>query len=148
VKQIGHPTVIIGQVTRSDYAEQCLQEASEAKNILIIKGLDNDSEMLASAYAAARVFALPSLFETPGIAALEAALAGASIVITPHGGTRDYFGDDAEYVDPFSIDSIRNGIERALNTPVNPALRERIKKEFLWPSIAAKTLAAYSSIIP
>ena len=33
-----------------------------------------------SAYAAARVFALPSWFETPGLAALEAALAGAPVV--------------------------------------------------------------------
>ena len=37
---------------------------------------DHDDPLLASAYAAARVFALPSWFETPGLAALEAALAG------------------------------------------------------------------------
>ncbi len=35
--------------------------------------LDHDDPLLASAYAAARVFALPSWFETPGLAALEAA---------------------------------------------------------------------------
>jgi len=43
--------------------------------------------MLASAYAACDVFVLPSMFETPGIAALEAGLAGAKIVITKYGGT-------------------------------------------------------------
>ena len=48
---------------------------------------------LASAYAAARVFALPSWFETPGLAALEAGLAGCAVAITPYGSTRDYFGD-------------------------------------------------------
>ena len=40
--------------------------------------LDHHDPLLASAYAAARVFALPSWFETPGLAALEAALAGCS----------------------------------------------------------------------
>ena len=47
-----------------------------------------------------RVFALPSWFETPGLAALEAGLAGCSIAITPYGSTRDYFGDLVEYARP------------------------------------------------
>ena len=46
--------------------------------------LDHHDPLLASAYAAARVFALPSWFETPGLAALEAALAGCSVAITPY----------------------------------------------------------------
>ena len=58
-------------------------------------GRDHDDPLLASAYAAARVFALPSWFETPGLAALEAALAGARWSITPFGCTREYFGDHA-----------------------------------------------------
>ena len=46
------------------------------------------------------MFALPSWFETPGLAALEAALAGCSVVITPFGSTREYFGDLVEYARP------------------------------------------------
>ena len=107
LRTIDHPAVIIGKIIGKE-GEQCLKEAAENKNILIIPGLENESEMLASAYAACDVFALPSLFETPGIAALEAALAGSKIVITPHGGTREYFGTMAHYVDPHSVDSIRN----------------------------------------
>ena len=38
--------------------------------------LDHHDPLLASAYAAARVFALPSWFETPGLAALEAGPGG------------------------------------------------------------------------
>jgi glycosyltransferase involved in cell wall biosynthesis len=124
-----------------------LKEASLNKNILIIPGLENDSEMLASAYAACEVFALPSLFETPGIAALEAGLAGAKIVITPHGGTRDYFGLLAQYVDPSSVESIRMGIVSALSVNRTDTLQHHIKKEFLWSTAAEKTLAVYQRVL-
>jgi len=147
LKTIDHPAVIIGRITPGAYGERCLAEAKENKNILIIDGLTNDSEMLASAYAAANVFALPSTFETPGIAALEAALAGAKIVITPVGGTKDYFGDMAEYADPSSPDSIRTCIERALNAPKSTALQSHIRNEFLWSRVAEKTLAVYKTIL-
>jgi glycosyltransferase involved in cell wall biosynthesis len=147
LKQIDHPSVIIGKITDSAYSRQCIHEAQQAKQILIIPGLENDSDMLASAYAASSLFALPSQFETPGIAALEAALAGARIVITPYGGTKDYFNNLATYVVPTSVESIRTGIEAALNIPVNPALKQRMKNEYLWSRVAEKTLAVYSSVL-
>ncbi|KAB2926291.1 MAG: glycosyltransferase [Bacteroidetes bacterium] len=143
LKRIDHPAVIIGQVTDSAYARRCLDEAKEAKHILIIPGLANDSEMLASAYAGASVFALPSLFETPGIAALEAGLAGANIVITPHGGTKEYFLDMAEYVEPGDPEGIRRGIEKALERGRGTALQQHIGREYLWNRVAEKTLAMY-----
>ncbi|MGE5315952.1 MAG: glycosyltransferase [Acidobacteriota bacterium] len=147
LKTIDHPAVIIGRITPGRYGEQCIAEAKENRNILIIDGLQNSSEMLASAYAAADVFALPSTFETPGIAALEAALAGAKVVITPVGGTKDYFGSMAEYVDPSSPESIRAGIVRALDAKNDGSLREHIKQEFLWSRVAEKTLAVYQSVL-
>ncbi len=143
LKQIDHPSVIIGRITDSAYAQRCMAEAKDASQILIIPGLDNDSEMLASAYAACSVFALPSMFETPGIAALEAGLAGANIVITPHGGTRDYFETMAEYVDYSSPESIRSGIVTALNSSKTDTLQKHIEKEFLWSRVAEKTLSFY-----
>ncbi len=138
--------MIIGKIIGKE-GEQCVKEAAENKNILLIPGLDNESEMLASAYAASEVFALPSLFETPGIAALEAALAGSKIVITPHGGTREYFGNMARYVEPHSVESIRSGILAALSESPSNTLQQRVKREFLWSRVAEKTLAVYKSIL-
>lgn len=143
---INRPAVIIGRISRDAYADQCLAEAKKNKNITIIPGLPNDAPMLASAYAACDVFALPSWYETPGIAALEAGLAGAKIVITRHGGTDEYFEDHAEYVEPLSVESIRRGIRRALRKKKDRALATHITCSFLWSTIAAKTLAAYNTI--
>jgi len=145
--QIDHPAVIIGRIISGKYGDDCVREAARHKHILLIDGLDNNSEMLASAYAACDTFVLPSLFETPGIAALEAGLAGAKVVITDFGGTREYFGTMAEYVDPRSVDSIRDGILSGLNREKDSALREHIRKEFLWTRVAEKTAAAYRDLL-
>ncbi len=144
--RIDYPSVIIGRVIAGEYGDACVREAAKHRNILLIDGLQNDSAMLASAYAAADVFALPSFFETPGIAALEAALAGAKIVITPHGGTKEYFGEMVNYVDPHSVDSIQAGIVKALDSKKDDRLREHVRREFLWQKISEQTAAVYKTI--
>lgn len=143
---IDRPAVIIGRIIAGPYGDACLREAAKHKHILLIDGLDNASEMLASAYAACDTFVLPSLFETPGIAALEAALAGAKIVITPHGGTAEYFGKHAWYVEPSSVDSIRQGILAALEAKKTPDLRTHVLEQFCWKAVAGKTAEVYHAI--
>lgn len=147
LEKLDVPAVIIGQVQESPYARQCLAEAARNRRITIIDGLPNDSPMLASAYAASSLFVLPSLFETPGIAALEAGLAGSRIAITKYGGTDEYFGPHAEYIEPTQITSIRNAIERALNTDKNDSLQKHIRSKYLWENVAETTATAYRGLI-
>lgn len=75
-------------------------------NIVFLGHIDHHDPLLASAYAAARVLAMPSLFESPGLVALDAAMAGTPVVATMFGNTRDYFLYHVEYVDPRSVQSI------------------------------------------
>ncbi len=145
--KIDHPSVIIGRIIAGSYGDACVREAAKHKQIHLIDGMPNDSDLLASAYAACDTFVLPSLFETPGIAALEAGLAGAKIVITPHGGTKEYFGTMARYVDPHSVSSIRTEIIAALHSEKSPKLREHIRAEFLWQRVAEKTAEAYKTAL-
>ncbi len=147
LEKINVPSVIIGRIEDNDYGRMCLDEAKKNPRLLVLDTLPNDSPLLASAYAACDVFALPSQFETPGIAALEAGLAGAKIVITKHGGTEEYFGTHAEYVEPTSWELIHHGITTALNKEKNHALREHIKREFLWERVAEKTQEVYKLIL-
>ena len=138
--------VVIGKIHQGSYADACMREAATNPRIHIIEGLPNDSPMLASAYAACRVFALPSIFETPGIAALEAAVAGAGIVITPYGGTRDYFAEDAVYVEPESTESIRSGLLRALAQGQPTGLGKRIAEQYAWKRVAEMTAEIYGEM--
>jgi glycosyltransferase involved in cell wall biosynthesis len=144
---VDHPAVIIGRQEDSPSGRACLERASRNPRLLILDAIPHDSMLLASAYAACDVFVLPSQFETPGIAALEAGLAGAKIVITPVGGTKNYFGDDAIYVEPDSIESIREGIRTALKNKKESVLRTKIKKEFLWEKVGEKTKQVYKTIL-
>ena len=147
LEKIDHPAVIIGDVANTKESEICLNEAKENKNLIIIEGLDHYEPMLASAYAACDTFVLPAKYETPGIAAMEAALAGAKIVITKYGGTKDYFENMVEYVDPYSIDSIHQGIVKSLNRIKDDQLKNHIKDNFLWNKIAQRTVKMYAQIL-
>jgi len=89
------------------------------------------------------VHALPSWFETPGLASLEAAAAGCAIVVTDRGSTREYFGADAHYCEPDDIASIAAAVARAGASPPPARLRERVLSHFTWEQAAKRTLVAY-----
>lgn len=143
MRSIQHPAVLVGPIYDNAYARQCIEEAKSVPHLRIIGAVPNDSPLLASAYAACSVFALPSYFETPGIAALEAGLAGARVVITRNGGTTDYFSSFARYVDPMSVGDIARAIGEALRETPSEALRSHIHNNFLWQSVAARTAEHY-----
>ncbi len=110
--------------------------------------VDHHDPILGSAYAAAKVFALPSWFETPGLAALEAALAGCPVVITPHGSTRDYFGDLVEYARPDRGAEIRRALTNSWNNGSDPRLARLVATHFLWPKVAQTTAEVYDQVAP
>ncbi len=147
LEQINHPAVLIGTIYNNPYGMLCKKHLDKAKNILWLDAIAHDGPLLASAYAACRVFALPSLFETPGLTALEAALAGANIVITPHGGPEEYFGKMATYVQPGDISSIKDGIIKSLAEAPDPNLKKHILETYSYSVIVDKLLAAYQEII-
>lgn len=143
---IATPAVFIGPPVKTAYGARCMKEIQKNGRITLLEPLPHDSSLLASAYAACDTFVLPSLFETPGLAALEAGLAGAKIVITGYGGTEDYFGEEALYVNPKSVASIRDCIKRSLNRKKTGTLKEHIKKHYLWSTIAKKIEQVYNSL--
>jgi glycosyltransferase involved in cell wall biosynthesis len=147
LEQVNHPAVIIGSFDDSPSGRSCLELAKNNPRLLVIDELSHDSMLLASAYSACDVFVLPSQYETPGISALEAALAGAKIVITPFGGTQDYFGNNAIYVDPTSVEDIVKGIQTALGKGKDTELRERIRNEFIWSKVGEKTKQVYEYVL-
>ena len=147
LESIDHPAVLIGPIEDSPSGRACLERAKRNPRLLILDGLPHDSMLLASAYAACKVFVLPSMYETPGIAALEAALTGANIAITSEGGTREYFAELADYLNPNSADDIKRCILSAFNKPKSSALAERIRSRYLWSEVGNKTKAIYESIL-
>lgn len=135
--------LVIGHVRDYEYLSACLDEGRDQFRYL--GPLPHDSDELKSAYAGCEFFALPSTLETPGLAALEAAASGAKILITSEGSTREYFKDFPEYVNPFDISNISNGIAKLLESPASIALKEYIGDNFTWSRVIAPLVSIYEN---
>lgn len=98
-------------------------------------------------YGSARVHCLPSWYETPGLASLEAAAAGCNIVVTDRGSTREYFGEYAYYCEPDSVESIRDAVFRAYDAPKSEELKRHVVRNFTWAKAAEKTAEAYERVV-
>lgn len=127
-----------------DYFYQCLREG---KNVVLYLGaLPHRSPELARLYRSARVVALASWYETPGLAALEGAIAGANVVVTAFGSAHEYFGPLAHYVYPASTHSIRSAVLRAHEQPPPADLAIDIRRRFSWRRIALALSRVYQQL--
>jgi glycosyltransferase involved in cell wall biosynthesis len=99
---------------------------------------DVDDEELAALYRGARCLVYASLYEGFGIPVAEALACGCPIVTSGGSAMEEIAGGEAAYVDPASVESIRDGIARA-----QPPVPRRIAT---WPDVAARTRAVYEEL--
>lgn len=127
------------------YYQVCRDESD--RNTLFIERIGHDNSLLSSAYVACNVFVLQGWFETPGLAALEAGMAGAKLAVTEVGSTREYFKDYAEYFNPASPASIRAAVDRALRKEKSDELKNYILEHFLWSHSAEANIKVYKKLM-
>jgi glycosyltransferase involved in cell wall biosynthesis len=141
------PMVFIGDYVHCyrDYYIECRKEADS--NVYFLNSMGHESSLLASAYAACNTFLLASWLETPGLAALEAGLAGAKVVITDQGATQEYFSDYATYVRPNDLRGIRSKTIQVFESAKNVRLSEHIHSHFMWEHAAQRTLSGYQTLV-
>lgn len=148
-KELGLPCVLIGRQYDRHYTQKVFNRLEEWKlEYRHIHYLKPDSDMLASAYLNARVVALPSAFETPGLVALEAASLGRTVVVTKVGSAPEYFKDKAYYVDPESQRSITTALQTAWDKPFGErALSQFVLQNYTWKKAAEQTSRIYRELI-
>lgn len=141
------PIVFIGDYVHCyrQYYIDCRREADS--NVYFLNSLGHESSLLASAYAACNTFLLASWLETPGLAALEAGLAGAKVVITDQGATQEYFSDYATYVKPHDLRGIRAKTLATFEAPKDTRLKDHILHHFMWDHAAERTLKGYRALL-
>jgi glycosyltransferase involved in cell wall biosynthesis len=142
----GLPLTVIGDAPpgRESYLRDC--QAAAAGRVRWLPAVGHADPLLASAYAAARVVALPTWFETPGLAALEGALAGAAVVVTPYGCAREYFGDLAGYARPDRPAEVARALAQAWQAGPDPRLAPHVAARFLWSEVARRTAEVYDQV--
>lgn len=104
-------------------------------------------------YRVADVAVFPSLYEPFGIVALEAMAAGASVVASDAGGLKEVVQHDFNGTSHFAGDpgSLAWAVLRTLRDPERAAklkesARERLRTDFNWENIAAKTIDVYDRV--
>jgi len=126
------------------YFDRCRQEAPS--HHVFWGQVPHGSDQFRSILVNARVACLASNCETPGIALLEAASAGSRPAVTWLGGTREYYGACAEYMDALCAGSIRNAINAAWSRGrLDQNERDRFRS-FTWRRTAEVTYAAYQTL--
>lgn len=136
------PIVCVGPgLNRSRYGQHCRALAARRGNTFLFDAIPH--ARMPRLYRRARVHALPSLRESPGLASLEAALWGARCVVSCHAPISEYFGTDAWVCDPLNPADLRAVALKAWNAPDNGKLRDRVLREFTWQKAAEATRSAY-----
>ncbi|MGD1067391.1 MAG: glycosyltransferase family 4 protein [Vulcanimicrobiaceae bacterium] len=136
---------LIGASYDPDYLAVCRRWASPRTRFVDRLPLDDLRALLGRT----AVHVLPSWGDLPGLVSLEAAAAGARIVVGNRGSEREYVGPDAGYADPLDPDSIRAAVLAALDDgprAADDALDARVRG-LTWERYAADTRAAYQRVV-
>jgi glycosyltransferase involved in cell wall biosynthesis len=105
-----------------------------------------DKAALPRLYAGAAAFLYPGIYEGFGLPIIEAMACGAPVVTSRTGAAPEIAGGAAILVDPFQVESIEAGLERAIIPEEAHRLRalglER-SRAFVWSTAAAATVESY-----
>lgn len=135
------PLYFIGQARQNHrgYYSKCLRKAGPRMRFLGAL----ESEQVLRWMLKVKVHACPSLFETPGLANLEAAAMGCNLALGDCPPVREYFGPAAFYFPSRDPGAIRSAVADALEAPPPQALAESVLSTYTWEAAARETAEAY-----
>jgi glycosyltransferase involved in cell wall biosynthesis len=108
------------------------------------------NEAIPALYNGAAAFVLPSLYEGFGMGVLEAMACGCPVVTSNRSSLPEVAGDAAVLIDPYNVESLRDGIRRVLDPNVREALVAaglRRAATFTWQRAAQETLTVIDEAV-
>jgi len=145
--KIDLPLIIVGR--GKEYKNEIQQYIIDNKlqeKVRILSTVENNE--LACFYQQAELFIYPSKYEGFGIPIVEALKSNTNVLTSNCSCMPEVGGEAATYCDPFSTESIANGILEALNvnmaTHIN-SIREQARK-FSLQNFAKQTMYVYSQL--
>lgn len=143
------PVVFIGHDGNAGYGR--LLRAIAPGNTVFVPRIEPKDPLLASAFAGASAFCLPSWAEGAPLAALEACAAGAPLVLSDRSSEPEYFGDLAHYVNPADLDGLILALQAAISEAGDEGLRTRrrelARSQFTWARHVTETADVYRTAL-
>ncbi len=137
------PVVLIGPCLDGD--KQYLDSLLKQNHVHHLGTLNNDDPLLASAYAAAEVFCLPSMSEVMPISMMEALAAGTPAVITnQHGMDISQFKGFVSEIPPTDSHSIREALHHRFELNHSNEECKNSVRHLTWESVAKTIVSTYS----
>jgi glycosyltransferase involved in cell wall biosynthesis len=134
--------VNIGNIRDENYLKSY---KGKTNKIYLIKYQKNKN-ILKSAYEGSDIFILPSLCETPSIAALEAACMNKKIIITSVGSTTEYFKNYVSYIDTNNSYNLEKVIKNLLIQKKPKFLKKYIINNFIESIQMPKLIKIYKDL--
>lgn len=106
-------------------------------------------EKLPALYSRAIALVFPSLFEGFGLPILEAQAMGCPVITSNISSMPEVAGKGAIFVDPYSVENIKDGMVKIMNQELRSRLMELGKenvKRFSWEKCARETLEVLESV--
>lgn len=143
----GSQLVIVGDVRdiEKSFIERFKYLVEANKDSIKLIPFIQDRALLSSAYAGAKMHAMPSIIETPGLSNLEAASLGCNLVVGECEPVREYFGNLPFYADPHSVDSIARAILAAEKESRSTEAKS-IASKYHWEKIVIDLVDVYKSL--
>jgi len=124
--------------------------SGKVRNMIEFVGCPGD-EHLAGLYRNASLFILPSLHEGFGLPPLEAMACGCPVVVSNVASLPEVCGDAAQYVDPYNIESIAEGMHKVL---MDEDLRQNLIEKglararlFRWEKSAREHIKVFEEVL-
>jgi len=142
--------VLVGRSGSSfRFVEELIDELGLRPRTHVLGHIPDDA--LPPLFASAAVFALPSLHEGFGIPVLEAMACGTPVVASNVYALPEVCGDAAEFVDPYSVESIAQAILTIIGDPDRARELRKLGLErsstFTWRRAAEQHLDAYEKLL-
>lgn len=146
LNQLGLEGVFIGKQfpTEKTYFEEFIKLVNMSPNLHWIDGLPNNSEILSSAYAGAKLFCLPSFAEGQSLSALEAMAANKPLILADRRYAYQPEFAHARKCDPNNYNSIYQALKEVFQTPTQ--YQKQLPLDYSWNNVAKKITRIYSKI--
>ncbi|MCJ7547015.1 MAG: glycosyltransferase family 4 protein [Deltaproteobacteria bacterium] len=151
-KKIGLPDIQLILVgSRSNvFANNKLKDIIHSKKNIFFTGYLSDDELI-RLYSEAKLFVYPSYYEGFGLPPLEAMACGCPVVVSNAASLPEVCGDAAQYIDPYNVESIAEGINKVLtDEPLRQSLIEKGLERarlFSWEKSAQEHIEVFEEVV-